>query len=73
MSAELLEACRLLRRHNEWRRYNGPLEDEPDMQGPAEVGRAIDVVCDYVQQALTDDLNRKRAVILGALANPSAS
>lgn len=36
-------ALEVLKKHQEWRRYNGPIEDSPDMQDPAVIGKAIDV------------------------------
>ena len=36
-------ALEVLKKHQAWRRYNGPIEDSPDMQDPAIIGKAIDV------------------------------
>ena len=41
------EAIEILRQHNTWRRYNGPIADTPEMTNPTLLGEAIDVVCDY--------------------------
>lgn len=37
------EALEILRKHQEWRRYRGPIGEGPKMVEPAEVGKAIDV------------------------------
>lgn len=37
------EALRILRAHQEWRRYDGPLGEGPEMQDPVSIGQAIDV------------------------------
>lgn len=37
------EAIEILREHNAWRRYDGPLGCGPKMQDPKKVGEAIDV------------------------------
>ena len=39
-------ALEVLKKHQAWRRYNGPIEDSPDMQDPAIIGQAIDVAID---------------------------
>lgn len=36
-------ALGILKKHQSWRRYNGPIEDSPDMQDPAIIGKALDV------------------------------
>ena len=41
------EAISILRQHNIWRRYNGPIADTPEMINPTLLGEAIDVVCGY--------------------------
>ena len=44
------EAIKILRQHNEWRRYDGPLGEGPEMGQPKEIGEAIDTVCDALEQ-----------------------
>ena len=36
-------ALEVLKDYQQWRRYNGPIEDSPDMQDPAIIGKALDV------------------------------
>lgn len=40
------EAVKILRKHNEWRRYEGPIGQGPEMVNQTELGIAIDTVCD---------------------------
>lgn len=44
---DITEAVDVLRKHNEWRRYNGPVGEGPAMQEPHIIGVAIDVVVNY--------------------------
>lgn len=37
------DALKVLKDYQSWRRYNGPIEDSPDMQNPTIIGEAIDV------------------------------
>lgn len=46
------EAIRILRQHNAWRRYDGPLGEGPEMLDPKDLGTAIDVVCDALESTL---------------------
>ena len=41
------EAISILRQHNLWRRYDGPIGEGLEMTNPTLLGEAIDVVCDY--------------------------
>lgn len=41
---ELQQAIDILRKHNEWRRYDGPVGQGPEMSDPTELGLAIDKV-----------------------------
>ena len=41
------EAISILRQHNIWRRYDGPIADTPEMVDPKTLGEAIDVVCEH--------------------------
>lgn len=41
---ELEQAIKILKTHNEWRRYDGKIEDTPEMQSPKEIGMAIDKI-----------------------------
>ena len=41
---ELEQAIQILKTHNEWRRYNGKIEDTPEMQSQKEIGIAIDKI-----------------------------
>ena len=43
------EAIEFLRKHNAWRRYDGPIGEGPEMVGPKELGEAIDMVCDTLE------------------------
>lgn len=44
---ELSKAIQILRNHNVWRRYGGPIGKGPKMVDPVELGQAIDTVCDH--------------------------
>ena len=44
---ELSKAIQILRDHNVWRRYDGPIGEGPKMVDPVELGQAIDTVCDH--------------------------
>lgn len=44
---ELRKAIQILRNHNIWRRYDGPIGEGPNMVDPVELGQAIDTVCDH--------------------------
>lgn len=51
---ELIAATRsaaaILKQHNVWRRWNGDWdEDGPEPVGPAELGRAIDMVVAHIE------------------------
>ena len=41
---ELKQAIQILKTHNEWRRYDGKIEDTPKMQSQKEIGIAIDKI-----------------------------
>lgn len=43
MNMDRKTALGILKRHQEWRRYDGPVESSPEMQNPAIIGQAIDV------------------------------
>lgn len=45
---ELKNACELLRHFNEWRRGG-----DGEMPNPAEIGKALDLVLDYVENQMT--------------------
>jgi len=47
------EAISILRQHNAWRRYDGPIGEGPEMVDPKALGEAIDVVCDAMEKELT--------------------
>ena len=49
------EAVAILRKHNEWRRYGGPIGEGPQMTGPKILGEAIDTVCDTLEQIINQD------------------
>ena len=36
-------ALEILKRHQAWRRYDGPIGTSPEMQDPAIIGQALDV------------------------------
>lgn len=44
----LKEAISILSTHNQWRRYDGPIGEGPEMTEPKILGEAIDTVCDNV-------------------------
>lgn len=43
------EAVMILRKHNEWRRYDGQIGEGPQMTDPKILGEAIDTVCDFLE------------------------
>ena len=49
----LKEAINILEKHNEWRRYNGPLGKGPQEHNPALIGEAIDYVVKYFKKPKT--------------------
>jgi len=50
------EAVALLRDHNEWRRGNKTENWDPMPYSPAQLGQAIDVVCNYIESlSIKDD------------------
>lgn len=49
------EAVMILRKHNEWRRYDGPIGEGPQMTDPKILGEAIDTVCDTLEQIINQD------------------
>lgn len=40
----LQKAIKILKKHNEWRRYDGDVDKAPEMQKPRDIGIAIDVI-----------------------------
>lgn len=46
----LAKAITTLRRFNEWRRYNGPIGEGPEMPDPKEVGEAIDIATHILEE-----------------------
>jgi len=42
-------AIEVLTKHQEWRRYNGPMEESPEMQNPTEIGIATDLAIKYLE------------------------
>lgn len=43
------QAAEILRKHNEWRRFDGEPEDAPDMLDPFLIGKAVDVAVEYIE------------------------
>ena len=43
------DAVAILRAHNVWRRYDGPLGGGPEMGDAKKIGIAIDTVCDALE------------------------
>jgi hypothetical protein len=43
-----IEAIKILREHNQWRRFNGDTRDSPPMQDPKLIGEAIDFAIEYM-------------------------
>lgn len=44
---EIKEAIKILKRHNKWRRYDGQIDESPEMISPKSLGVAIDTVIEY--------------------------
>jgi len=44
---EIKEAIELLKRHNDWRRYDGDIDKTPEMLSPKKIGVAIDTFIDF--------------------------
>ena len=48
---ELRKAVEILKKHNVWRRYNGPIDEAPmEMENPKELGKAIDLIVNYLEE-----------------------
>ena len=45
------EATEILRKHNEWRRYDGELGKGPEMTDPKKLGEAIDTIVAAIEEA----------------------
>jgi hypothetical protein len=43
------QAAEILRKHNEWRRFDGEPENSPQMLHPKLIGEAIDVAVEYIE------------------------
>jgi hypothetical protein len=43
------EAAAILRQHNEWRRYDGPIGTWPEMLTPKLIGEAMDIAAKYIE------------------------
>lgn len=48
------EAIDILRKYNEWRRYDGPVDGGPEMIDPKLLGEAIDIVVAGKDNSLSD-------------------
>ena len=48
MNEELRKACELLRNYNEWRRGG-----DGEMPNPKEIGKALNLVLEYVENQIT--------------------
>ena len=46
----ITEAAEILRKHNEWRRWDGDWLDGPEQPIPKQIGEAIDVIVAYVER-----------------------
>jgi len=44
---EIKEAIEILKKHNEWRRYDGDIDKSPEMISPKKIGIAIDTIIEY--------------------------
>ena len=51
---EIKEAIKILKRHNEWRIYDGDIFKSPEIMNPKKVGMAIDTVIDFHKSVSTD-------------------
>lgn len=49
----LTEARKVLERYNNWRKYDGPLEQSPTQPEPKEIGEAIDVAIEILPKEST--------------------
>lgn len=43
------EAAAIMRKHNEWRRWEGEPHKTPEMQSPELIGAAIDAAIEYIE------------------------
>ena len=43
------QAAEILRKHNEWRRFEGEPDAAPDMLDPFLIGKAVDVAVEYIE------------------------
>ena len=44
-------ALEVLKDYQQWRRYNGPITDSPQMPDPKIIGEAIDVAIEALQES----------------------
>ena len=52
-------ALEVLKDYQQWRRYDGPIEDSPDMQDPAIIGKAIDVAIHELERLCQEPPKRE--------------
>ena len=52
-------ALGILKKHQAWRRYNGPIESSPEMQNPAIIGQAIDVAIHELERLCQEPPKRE--------------
>lgn len=45
----LADAIKILRLHQKWRIFDGEIEDSPEMQNPKQIGIALELVLDELE------------------------
>lgn len=56
---DVRQALDILRKHQEWRRYDGDLEKGPDMQNPELIGKALDVAIKIMEDKVNGKVQQK--------------
>lgn len=49
---DFIQAEAVLRRFNDWRRYDGPPGRGPQMPDPSYIGEAIDIACEVLMERI---------------------
>lgn len=61
---ELKEAIQQLKTLNEWRRFDGKIEDSPEMPNPKKTGIAIDKVVSEFENLFISGVSNRREMLI---------
>lgn len=53
------QALEILQDYQEWRRYDGPMDESPAMQDPKVIGQAIDVAISLLKEQVENKKPQK--------------